>query len=383
MLKEMTRYIPPSTQYMLWGKAAGQCEFSGCHKPLWKSSVTQEQVNIAQKAHIYSFSSDGPRGNEGVPEENINNLENLMLVCHECHQKIDREQDGGRYTVPLLQEMKTEHERRIEIVTGIPQEKRSHILLYGANIGSHSSPLKFADTATALFPNWYPAEDRPLELGTVNSSFQDRDQKFWTVESENLRSKFNQRVRERLAAGEVSHLSIFALAPQPLLILLGSLLTDILKADVFQLHREPQGWEWPKQPQIQQFLVEEPAKKYGQPALVLALSATVTDERITSVLGDDTSIWKVTIPEPHNDFLKTPSQLAGFRKLMRPLLNKIKVCHGQETVLHVFPASPVSIAVELGRIRMPKADMPWTIYDQVNELGGFVTALRIPEGGQV
>src|SRR5206468_8075863 len=143
--------------------------------------------------------------------------------------------------------------------------------------------------------------DKPIELGTVNSSFLDRNPMFWSVESENLATKFSQRVRERLASGDVSHLSIFALAPQPLLILLGSLMTDIPKADVFQLHREPQGWNWPAKSNVPQFLVQEPLASTGSPALVLALSATITDDRITAVLGDDVAIWKVTVPRPHND----------------------------------------------------------------------------------
>src|SRR5262245_39711879 len=173
--RDVTRHIPPTTQAMLWGRAAGRCEFAGCNKPLWKSSVTQETVNIAQKAHIYSFSSDGPRGNQGVSDEQLNSIDNLMLVCHECHQKIDREQGGGRYTVALLQAMKADHERRIEIVTGIAANKRSHVVLYGANIGDHSSPLDFAEAARALFPGHYPAEAMPVALGTVNNSFGDRD----------------------------------------------------------------------------------------------------------------------------------------------------------------------------------------------------------------
>jgi hypothetical protein len=88
----------------------------------------------------------------------------------------------------------------------------------------------------------------------------------------------------------------------------------------------------------------------------------------------------VTITNPHNDFLKSREQLAALRILLRPLLDKIKARHGQNTVLHIFPAMPVSTAVELGRIRMPKADMPWTVYDQINDRGGFVAALNIPEG---
>ena len=35
------------------------------------------------------------------------------------------------------------------------------------------------------------------------------------------------------------------------------------------------------------------------------------------------------------------------------------------------------LAIELGRARSPKAEMPWRIYDQVGALGGFVPALEI------
>ena len=157
-------------------------------------------------------------------------------------------------------------------------------------------------------------------------------------------------------------------------------MTDIPKAEVFQLHREPQGWTWPENAPVIDFFVEEPTSATGTAALVLALSATITDDRITAVLGSNVAIWKVIITEPHNDFLKSPRQLSSFRALLRKLLDKIKLRHGQNTALHIFPAMPVSVAVELGRIRMPKADMPWTIYDQVNDRGGFVAALNIPEG---
>jgi len=58
-VKDLSRSISIATQNFLWGRAAGRCEFAGCNRPLWKSSVTSERVNIAQKAHIYSFSEGG------------------------------------------------------------------------------------------------------------------------------------------------------------------------------------------------------------------------------------------------------------------------------------------------------------------------------------
>lgn len=364
---------------MLWGKAAGRCEFRGCNRLLWKSHVTQEQVNIAQKAHIYAFSSDGPRGNGGTPKEDLNTLANLMLVCHACHELIDKEKDGGRYTAVVLQTMKAEHEQRIERASSIAPDMQSHIVLYGANVGDHSSPLNFNAAAAALQLERYPAEDRPIELGMVNSTLVDLDPKFWEVEAQQLRTQFDRRVRERLANGDIRHMSVFAIAPPPLLVLLGSLLGDILNVEVYQRHREPSSWTWPDAEEPSQLHVTEPSRIDGVPVLILSLSASITQDRITSVLGPDVAIWTVTIPIPHNDSIKSRRQLVEFRTTVRRLLNRIKERHGQTTPLHIFSAVPISIAVELGRVRMPKADMPWRLYDQVNARKGFIHALSIPQ----
>jgi hypothetical protein len=376
-VKDISRAISTATQNSLWGRAAGRCEFAGCNKSLWKSSVTSERVNIAQKAHIYSFSDEGPRGNDGVLPDDLNSIDNLILVCHECHRKIDAAVDGGRYPASLIQEMKREHERRIELVTGIDPTKKSHILLYGANIGEHSAPLSFAGAATAIFPQRYPASDHAISLGLHNSAASERDMQFWFTERENLEKQFARRVRDRVADGEIVHLSVFSLAPQPLLIHLGTLLGDIIPCDVYQLHREPQTWVWPSGAETAGYIIREPRSKTGKAALVLSLSATIDLKRVTSVLGEDASIWTITVQTPHNDLMKSREQLAVLRAVLRRVFDQIKFAQGQSAILHIFPAAPVSACLEVGRVRMPKADMPWQLYDQVNPLGGFVHALSI------
>jgi len=117
----------------------------------------------------------------------------------------------------------------------------------------------------------------------------------------------------------------------------------------------------------------------GPAALVLSVSATITPDRIRAIVGDDVCIWSVSVAKPHNDVLKSPQQLSQFRALMRSLLDRIKAAHGQTVPLHIFPAAPVSVAIELGRVRMPKADMPWEVYDQINALGGFVRAVSLTQ----
>lgn len=376
-----SRAIRPADEATLWGRAAGRCEFAGCNKVLSRSSVTQEPVNIAQKAHIYAFSALGPRGHEGVPNDELNLADNLMLVCHECHRKIDQVSDGGRYSAQLLKEWKAAHERRVEIVTGIEAGRRSHVLFYGANVGVHSSLFDFNEAAGAMFPSRYPAEHRAIGLGIIDSVMQDKTPEFWKSEANHLAAQFGTRVRDLVSRREIDHLSVFALAPQPLLVLLGTLLGDIVPADVYQRHREPPTWSWPTSASPLVFKVERPATCDGPPALVLATSATVTRDRIEAVLGSEVRVWNVSVPCPHNDLIKSREHLSQFRSLLRRLFDEIKAAHGQTTLLHLFPVVAVSLAVELGRARMPKADMPWCIYDQNNERNGFVPTLNIPLGG--
>lgn len=377
--RDVTRHIPKEISEVLWGRAAGRCEFEGCNQPLWKSPVTQEPVKIAERAHIYAFGEEGPRSEAEFRATGLNGLDNLLLVCRNCHRTIDQHKDGGRYSASVLHAMKSAHESRVELVTGIVPSLRSHVLLYSTNIGEHKLLPSFNDASAAMFPERLPGSDQPIELGLNGSATQEHDAAFWELESSQLKSCFERRVRDRIQASSdrIEHLSVFAIAPQPLLVLLGTLLGEIVPSRLHQRRREPTTWTWGSGDEPLELVVEEPANKAGVPALVLGLSATITSDRITRVLGEDVALWHVTVPDPHNDLLRTELHLSQWRTALRKLFDAIKAAHGQTALLHVFPAVPVSAAVEVGRTRMPKADMPWQLYDQVNQLGGFVPALCI------
>ena len=125
-IKEVTRNIKIAVQCELWARAAGRCQFNGCNRILYKSPLTQERVNISEKAHIYSFSEDGPRGWGPFKKapQSLNDVGNLMLMCRNCHKTIDNDRDGVKYSVSLLQQWKKEHEGRVSLVTGIPTNKK-------------------------------------------------------------------------------------------------------------------------------------------------------------------------------------------------------------------------------------------------------------------
>jgi len=370
-------YIPEKIKVRLWGKAGGRCEYEGCNTRLWLDTLTQEEFNAAYIAHIVADQPSGPRGDATLSEALKSDLTNLMLMCDKHHRLIDRDDILG-HPVERLKAMKALHEKRIDALTEIAPDKQSHVILYGANIGAQGSPLSFREAALGMVPDRFPATQQPLTLGLGNSSIEDRTPEFWQFESMQLRNMVEQQIRPRIKRSEITHLSIFALAPQPLLMLLGAELSDIPFAETYQRRKEPQSWKWDDQPVNFDFQVVAPAQsKSGDAALVFSLSATVTDERVAPVVGSAIPIWRVTIPKPDNDFIRSRAQTEAFRKAMRLLLDQIKAAHGEKATIHVFPAMPVSLAVDFGRVLNGKSDLPLIVYDENKKLGGFVKALSI------
>ena len=103
----------------------------------------------------------------------------------------------------------------------------------------------------------------------------------------------------------------------------------------------------------------------------------VNDDRITSVLGENTAIWSITCDQPGNDIMRRKDDLAAYKHLLRDLFNRIKAYHGEGVLLHVFPVVPASVAVETGRVWMPKADLAMKLYDQNRTAQAFVPTITV------
>lgn len=370
--------VPASVRYCLWGRAAGRCEYRGCNRALYRDDLTKAEFNTSYIAHIVADQPDGPRGDTVLSEKLKADISNLMLLCDSHHRLIDIADVSG-HPVSLLEEMKSEHEARVELLTDIQDEMKSHVLLYGAKVGDNESPLTASKAARAMVPHWYPATNQPFAIG-MKSSFSDGESRYWEMEHENLRRQFDRLVKPAISSGDVEHLSVFGFAPIPLLIALGREISDICPAEVYQLHREPATWSWQaRTPKFRYEVAASDDSAKTKVALILSLSANVLPERIHSVLGDDIAIWLIQHNDPHNDFLRSKSQLQDFRRVMRRTFNQIKAVHGEKAQLHVFPAVPVSVAIEIGRVWQPKADLPFVVYDQNRNGGGFVPALTIQQ----
>lgn len=369
-------YIPGKTKMLLWGKAAGRCQYKGCNKCLYEDGLTKAEFNSAYIAHIVADKPDGPRGDVVRSEQLKRSLSNLMLMCDVHHRMIDKVDVAG-HPESMLLAMKKAHEERMALVSGISEDMESEMVIYKANVGKHSPVLTYEALSSSLLPTHYPAQKHAIDLGLTNSTFRDKDASFWAVEEKNLVTQFNEQIRPKLRLGNATHFSIFAFAPMPLLMKLGVLINDIQRVELYQPVRTPTTWKLSDELSDIKYVIRRPRKKYAKVALNISLSATIDNKRITNVLGDDCSIYTITIKDPFNDFLKTKKALDGFSIAIRKLFDTIKAKYNAQTPLHIFPAMPIATAIELGRVWMPKADMPLVIYDENTANSGFCEALQI------
>jgi hypothetical protein len=186
--------------------------------------------------------------------------------------------------------MKRQHEKRIERVTGIIEDNRTELIIYSANIGPQSNTVNenIAENAV-ITSNMYPTET--IDLSHYGGMTEDKEKLFWQNELVNLERNFNMKVRDRIAyRAERQHFSVFALAPIPLLVKLGNLLTDKTVVQVYQKFREPDTWSWQEDSPELEFFVSRPRKNYGKIALILSVSASIPSIDVYEVLGKDTSV---------------------------------------------------------------------------------------------
>jgi hypothetical protein len=369
------RNIKAEIERLLWGIAAGRCEFDGCNKVLYQHEVTGATENLAEKAHIHAVSPGGARY---CPDDDEfkNSVDNLMLVCPQCHITIDRNED--KYTPEILFAMKYKHENRIYRLTSIGAELHSHMVYYTASIAGtqHSVNDGDARNALALFGR-YPSDDSPIDLGQHGNLVKDNEDDFYTSNAKNLQKAIKLRILDVVSEGE--SVALFALAPQPLLMLVGRLLNDKYNVAVFNCHRrETDKWKWDDADSNVEFHSEvlREASPSASIALVFSLSSHVVNERIESVLGEDVTIYSVTIDSPNRNFVTFPSVMDSFVSKSREVMEAIKQRHGKDKDVHVFPAMPPSLAVRFGMDYMPKTDNRLLIYNE-QEKKGFVYALSI------
>lgn len=367
------------TRCIVWARAAGRCQFPGCNDILIGDlRAGNDTLNAAYIAHIVAETAGGPRGDIVRSPLHADNPDNLLLLCDAHHRLIDRD-ELANYPEDRLLQIKRECETRIELATNVSPDRASSIVRYTATVGQNEGIVAFKKCREAMLPDYYPANRTPIDFSMSGLNMADSEPDYFELHARNLKRQFDSKLRGEIENQTISHISVFALAPIPLLMELGRLLSDITPTEVNQLHREPAGWKWAESGPRLTFNTTSPRTTAGPVGLKLEVSSNISDERIKTILGDDASIWSLYADKPHNDCMRYREDLQVFRTNARKVLADIKTTHGEGSVINVFPAVPVSVAVEFGRIWMPKADLPLRIYDQSRVDNGFAHRLSMGE----
>lgn len=329
-------------------------------------------------AHIVAFQPEGPRGKEGDRPEEINAVDNLMLLCPQCHKEID--DNPQEYPRARLEGFKREHEDRVKRLTELGSDSKTSLLVLKAPIGGQPVTITPHDTANAVVPRYPVSKDgKVLDLNAL-ASIGELDSYL-----EAGREAIDRQLTDAFAPGSeaerTGHVSVFALAPIPLLIHFGSRLTNKVRTELFQRHRDTEDWVWKDdgEPARYKHALIQKGEVGGPVALLLALSGAINVDSLSGDVKRQGWIYELTLENrpPDPTFLRLRTELDGFRTAYQEVLGLIAAQHGILEAVELFPAVPAPIAVLCGRERLPKVHPALRVYDFDRARGGYTFRFQV------
>lgn len=371
--------LNPTTEKILWAMSSGRCE--KCGRLIYQHPLSKVIGNFAQIAHNLPVANNGPRSDFKVIDSNadINDVSNLLLLCYDCHREID-EIAPDKYPPEELKRIKFDFDEFILKATNVERIEPTLVIKYSPNL--HNKRLQVTGVQKALFPEKYIKEE--VDLTLCNSAYTVGDTEFWSIEIGNLVRTFNQKVLpaiENYKDGFIN-ISVFAIGPIPLLVKLGTLLSNKHNIDVYQLKKSPQStWEWEYTNEETEYLIsylretENPEKVI----ILFSISGIIRAEEVQQSISFDNSIVVEirTNHAPSDDFLRNKTQLDKFVKCYQAIKEEIRNKCSKNVMVHMFLSVPVAAAVEIGRHWNMTVDLPFTVYNYTN--GVYEKAITIGE----
>ena len=367
-VESLSRQPNAATRVFLFTLAGGRCQFDNCNRYLLTHHVTHRSGNFAQMAHIVAFRRAGPRGAALLPSAERNDLSNLMLLCPQCHKLIDDNPD--LYPVETLQAFKRDHEDRIRMLTAAKADKETAALVLKAVIGSSPVEIPLADMQSAIAP-FYLGE-REVHIIDLASVTERRTDAYWESSVETIRDS-TQRFYVSLRQAGVANIAVFALAPIPLLVALGTCLSNKYPTSLFQRHRDTDDWRWKEDgdPVEFQCRILHEGTEPQRVALVCSLSGAVPSADYRNAVDSSFTVYEIR-PDgsaPSFECLRLRESLQAFRACYRRTLQRVTGGHPGVQEIHLMPAVPAPAAVAMGLDRMPKAHPRLVVYDKSGDAG--------------
>lgn len=344
-------------------------------------------LSVGELAHnVGATDTPGsPRGRSEIPVTERNHPDNVLLLCHSCHRKIDNAKLRDLYTVDVLREIKSRHEDMVMAATDFATQHRSLIVTTRASIRGTTTKASHRQIAQALIEARrapYSVDGRQIR---IEIDLTDPESELWVWQ------RGCQRIDEAVArleadtsGGAVDHVSIFALAPIPLLTYLGHRLDDKYGVEIHRRDRvdSDTAWCWPKDKKPDtEFTtsIDDSEPDAGEAVVLVSVSGTVTRDRIPLDLA------KLPVLELHPDgalpsldAIGSRADLERFSVAWRELLALVEQRLPQARTLHVLAAVPAPAAVNMGRYRV-RGVSPALVMYQRTDTNTFEAAVEIAE----
>lgn len=375
--------LKPAEQLKVWVRAGGRCVL--CNAYLLEGQLTGLGVALGELAHIVGQKDTpgSPRGIYKLDPARRDDAENVLLACPSCHTEIDKKLIAGILDVDRLRELKSAHENHIRHVTGLPHDSGTLVLrlvgkLRGDPFDVTRASATLAVTADGRFPSFdLDRNDEGVEIDARDLPGEDNpDEAYFATAAKVIDEVLVHKLHDAVAAGDVRHVSVFALARVPLLVYLGTKLNDNFAVEIYQRHRASQSWEWDPSAPTEHFTCNtEDLTGATQAALIINVSGTVDVDAIPAEVADLPRIVVEPEAAPTPDVMRSRSTLGKVTKVLREINADLDARKQTLRRLHIFGAIPPAVAIELGRLHDPHIHPALVLYSL--DEGSYRLAMEI------
>ncbi|MEO8528138.1 MAG: SAVED domain-containing protein [Pseudolysinimonas sp.] len=333
-------------------------------------------------AHIVGATdaADSPRGESELSFEERAAARNLILLCHDCHRKVDSRGMADYYTEEALAKLKEKHESHVRHATDFSTLAPTLVLRLTARVRgalAYATDRQMSESLKAedLRPGTEDARDSLFDIELPDPETVDWS---WT-RAEGLIADRVEVVRTRSAEGGIGTLAVFALAPIPTLVLLGYYVDD--KSDVRvmpSMRRDDDArWMWPIDPgDPTRFDVRANQGRGNADAVLISINVTADVDR--AAIPDRLRAlpeFELFASTQGPASISSRESLAAFGASWRGLMARVESEFHDVQTIHVIAAIPATAAIELGRAYMKDAQPEMVIYQR--EADGYVAAVTL------
>lgn len=236
--------MPKNDDLQYLGYEAGwRCQFAGCGKDLKRESLSGSRGVFSYFAHIIASSPNGPRGDALLSSQRTDDIDNVMLLCDECHRRIDRE-DPDRFTVDMLRKMRQDSINEVRRLLDTLRYQEAIPLVIMGNITAQSPRFIQREAEEALWTRQLRMSPHGPEHYFYNGGHlhDPHASHYWNSLFESLRGDI-PLLRKRLNGtlrgdGTTTPLAVFPLHGTSLLLLAGRMVGEGSSVTVFQFNRD-------------------------------------------------------------------------------------------------------------------------------------------------